>query len=192
MGEWRGAAGIVLVGAVLGVAYNYLGLNSRPAFGIAWIRQPVEVATLETAAGSAAQVVADDPLAAALGAGAPEIPDLPRPIQVQLVTAKQLFDAQAALFVDARDPDEFEAGHVPGSVNLPFDVVVTDPARLEALPAAGRPIVVYCGGGSCETAINLAQELLNVGHRRVTFFLGGYPEWQGSGYPVSTGVGEAS
>jgi hypothetical protein len=36
-GVVRGAVLIVLVGALLGLTYNFWGLMSNPAYGIAWI-----------------------------------------------------------------------------------------------------------------------------------------------------------
>jgi rhodanese-related sulfurtransferase len=135
----------------------------------------------------------DDPMAIAPGAVAdapelPEIPDLGRPMQVELAALKQLWDAGAVVVVDAREPHEFAAGHIPGAINLPFDEVVSDPSRLEALDAAGRPIVTYCGGGQCELSLSLAHELVAAGHGRVLVYMGGFPEWEQAGYAVERGA----
>jgi NADPH-dependent 2,4-dienoyl-CoA reductase/sulfur reductase-like enzyme/rhodanese-related sulfurtransferase len=48
-----------------------------------------------------------------------------------------------ALLLDVRDPNEFEAGHVPGAVNLPLNQLR---ARLDELPS-DRTIWIYCGVG---------------------------------------------
>jgi rhodanese-related sulfurtransferase len=134
----------------------------------------------------------DDPLG--LGAAAApddllQVPDVGRPLQVQLVAVKRFHDARAALFVDAREPDEFVAGHIPGSINLPFDQSVTDPEKLANLDSGGRPIIAYCGGGTCEVSMTLAESLVQAGHRRVLVFMGGFPEWEKAGYPVEKGGG---
>jgi rhodanese-related sulfurtransferase len=197
----RGALWIALTGIALGLFYNHLGLDAQ-TWGIAWITDPgkYELETLEfgepATAGvesdGAAMPVSDDPMAPVAGyqePGVPEIPDLDRPVFVQISAVKRLFDADAALIIDAREPEEYAEGHIAGSVNLPFDDVITDPARLETLETGGRPIVVYCGGGTCEVSQQLGWELLRVGHRRVVVFQGGYPEWVAEGYPVSTGEG---
>jgi rhodanese-related sulfurtransferase len=125
---------------------------------------------------------------AAEGEGVPEIPDLDRPFAVQLPTVKRFFDARAAYIIDARDPEEFDEGHIPGAVNLPFSTAGTDPARLEAIDNGERPIIVYCGGGTCEVSMTLAESLVyQYAKRKVLVYMGGFPEWQAAGYPVQKG-----
>jgi len=65
---------------------------------------------------------------------------------------------------------------------------VTDPVRLEAFDAGGKPIIIYCGGGTCELSMNLAFALVDAGKKKVLVFMGGWPEWQASGFPVATGA----
>ncbi len=189
------------VGVALGLLYNLIGLASEPAFGVPWIGvSPSEnVYVLETgnppdpsAGGEVEYTDIDDPMAVfdsgeAADPDLPEIPELPRPIQIQLPVVKSFFDAGAAMIIDARDPEEYAEGHIPGARNLSFDTAVSDPVLLESLDTGGRPIIVYCGGGDCEVSINLAWEILNAGHTRVTYFQGGFPAWQDAGYPVERG-----
>lgn len=47
-GVLRGAALIVLFGALLGIGYNAMGLASRPRHGLAWIKQPEKLESLES------------------------------------------------------------------------------------------------------------------------------------------------
>ncbi len=115
------------------------------------------------------------------------IPDVARPLQLQLPRFKQLFDKGAVLVVDARDPDEYAAGHIRGAISLPYDEVATDTERLAKVDSGGRPIVVYCGGGTCEVSIQLAETLIAAGKHRVLVYLGGYPEWEGAGDPIVRG-----
>jgi rhodanese-related sulfurtransferase len=203
-GLTKGIVVIALTGLVLGLGYNYLGLQGQADWGISWMTDPAkyELETLEfdeTAANGAESAgapvpVSDDPMAPVAGyvdPGIPQIPDLDRPVFIQMPAVKKLFDADAALILDAREPEEFAEGHIPGALNLPFDEVITDPARLETLDPAGRAIVVYCGGGTCEVSQQLGFELIRVGHRKVVVFQGGYPEWQEAGYPTETGSGGA-
>ena len=101
---------------------------------------------------------------------------------------KAFFDAKAATIVDARDPAEYAEGHVPGALNMPYDQVVTDPERLEKFDSGGKPIIVYCGGGTCELSMNLGFALVNAGKKKVLVYMGGWPEWSTSGYPVAKGA----
>jgi rhodanese-related sulfurtransferase len=117
----------------------------------------------------------------------PDVPDLDRPIQVELRAVKQFFDQDAAVFVDAREPEEYAEGHIRGAILMPYDEVSAAPERIENLDTGGRPIIAYCGGGTCEVSINLAWDLIYGGHSKVLVYMGGYPEWAAAGYPVGRG-----
>jgi len=198
-GALRGAAWIVGIGVVLGVAYNGLGLAGRHPWGLAWIGAD-RLEQLASAGTVTAQPADDgyatsatDPLAVPATRAAtrlPEIPAVGRPVQIELAAFKQLVDAGAALVLDARDTDEYAAGHIPGALSLPYDRAATDPESVEALDPGGRPIVTYCGGGACEASLSLANELVFAEFPRVAVFMGGYPEWVAAGYPVAQGAPE--
>jgi len=196
-GTWSGVAAIVLCGVVLGVAYNYLGLISRKPWGLPWVAEDKVAAFQQMAAVTAspepasAPPVSDDPLAipAAPTGALPVIPDVGRPVPIDLAGLKQFVDAGAAVVVDARDPDEYVAGHIPGAVNLPYDAAISDPERLEAFDPGGKPVITYCGGGTCEVSLSLANELVfSRGLSPVAVYMGGFPEWEAKGYPVTSGA----
>lgn len=204
-GLWTGILGIVLVGAALGLIFNALGQQSRPARGLAWIAEdPLErLASMETVRAQPGSGTADpdayvttstDPLAvpatAAAAANLPPIPDVGRPVQIEIGALKQYWDAGAAVIADAREPYEFEESHIAGAISLPYDRAVSDPALVETLDTGGRPIIVYCGGGACELSIKLADELVYAGHPRVAVYMGGFPEWVEAGYPTGAGAAE--
>jgi rhodanese-related sulfurtransferase len=188
---------MLLTGAALGVGYNALGLSSKPPRGLDWIgTDPLErLASMPTVSATPATPSADDyvthssdPLGA-IGSPSrrPEFPMVGRPVQFDLSAVKAYFDEGAALIVDARDPAEFAEAHIVGAVNVPYDSAASDPALLESVDSGGRPLIVYCGGGSCEVSIKLADELFFAGHERVAVYMGGFPEWLEAGYPVSAG-----
>jgi 3-mercaptopyruvate sulfurtransferase SseA len=136
-------------------------------------------------------VRSDDPMAIPAAeegeAGLPEIPALDRPIEIQLAAVKQYVDAGAAVVIDAREAEEYAAGHIPGALAFSYDEATGDPERLARLAASREPLIVYCGGGTCELSLSLAWELIFAGHTRVTVFMGGFPEWQAAGFPVERG-----
>ena len=119
----------------------------------------------------------------------PFIPDSDQPIQVQIATVKRFFDARAALFLDARDPAEYEKGHIPGAIRLTNAEAQNEPERMKALPVQGRPTIVYCEGGTCEASLELARFLLESGFKKVLVYMGGYPEWDAAGHAVERGSG---
>lgn len=193
---WPGAALLVGIGIALGLGYNALGRQQGNDWGIAWIGvDAVKVLkdgpTVEPVAPEPAQTpyVSDDPLAgpAVAEQKLPVIMDVGRPVQIHLEALKQLHDADAALIVDSRERSEYEEGHIPGSISLPYDEVITDPVRIEQIDSGGRPIVTYCGGGTCEVSLSLAAELIFNGHSRVAVYMGGFPEWERAGYDVKRG-----
>jgi rhodanese-related sulfurtransferase len=200
----RDVVTIVVVGVALGVAFNWLGLSSQPAWGLPWIGEDKLAAlesleelvpSVEAPAPSGGYSQIDDPMAVGLGGGGvelPEIPELDRPVEIQLEAVKQLFDAGAAVFIDAREREEFADGHIAGALSMPFDEVTAEPERMENLMTGGRPIVAYCGGGLCEDSLGLAWELLAAGQTRVVVYVGGFSEWAEAGHPVDDGPASGS
>jgi len=83
--------------------------------------------------------------------------------------------------VDVRNPSEFEAGHLPGAVNVPLGRL---PERLGDLPR-GRPLVVHCQSGArAGVAIGLLQAS---GFADVAHLAGDFAAWQAAGRPVEKG-----
>jgi phage shock protein E len=79
--------------------------------------------------------------AAALTLAAP--PEFPPPGVVSPDAAKAVVAAGATV-VDVRTPAEFEAGHVKGAINIPFDQMA---ARAGEVGKKDRPVVIYCRSG---------------------------------------------
>lgn len=190
MDDTKAVVGIVVLGAALGLAYNAQGLRAEPGYGIPWIGEDRMAAldTLEVGEApdpGAFTTAMNDPLGMGTAtAAAPDIAPLDRPRKVALSAAKQLFDAGSAIFIDAREPEEFAEGHIPGALSMPYDEVTSEPDRM-SFDTGGRALIVYCGGGACELSLNLAWDLIGFGgHDRVLVYEGGYPEWDEAGYPV--------
>ncbi len=100
---------------------------------------------------------------------------LPR-IDVQ--TAREILEKGNALFVDARGPKEYEAGHIPGAVNLPSVTPEAQAIRMAKALPQDRRLVVYCGSALCHFSYTTAQRLLQAGHEDVVIFSGGWKDWE--------------
>lgn len=66
-----------------------------------------------------------------------------------------------ATLVDVRTPEEFQAGHVAGALNIPVQVIE---ARMAEIPKE-RPVVLYCRSGA--RSANAAQMLTRRGYKVV-------------------------
>jgi rhodanese-related sulfurtransferase len=197
---WQGVLAIAATGCLLGIAQNTLIRYGDPKGGLALRYTPPKLDSLEDVAPAVADGNAaaskplppdmNDPLqiGGSATSGVPEIPDVGRPIQIQISKVKAFFDENAGTIVDAREPTDYALGHIPGAINLPYDEVVTDTERLEKFDPQGKPIIIYCGGGTCELSMNLGFALVNAGKKKVLVFMGGWPEWSTSGYPIAKGT----
>jgi molybdopterin/thiamine biosynthesis adenylyltransferase/rhodanese-related sulfurtransferase len=83
-------------------------------------------------------------------------------------------------FLDVRERDEWEEGHIPGAVWIPRGNLE---GRVEqALPDRDRPIVVYCAGGS--RSAFATQTLEQLGYTSVVNLAGGFTDWKRNGFPT--------
>lgn len=87
-----------------------------------------------------------------------------------------------ALFVDARDVEEFECGTIPGSINIPFDYMPEENLQ-EYLDSAlnisnDHPIIVFCSGEECDLSLQLGRNLQDFGYPNSSIFFGGAREWE--------------
>lgn len=98
--------------------------------------------------------------------------------------------AQGAVVIDVREPDERARGHVPGSLAIPAGVLERDIEKKAFTGGAGhlsdadlsRPIALYCGGG--HRSLLAGDRLLQMGFTNVKSLEGGFKAWGDSGRPV--------
>jgi len=95
-----------------------------------------------------------------------------------------------ALFIDAREPEEYAEGHIPGAINLPFEHWDDYWDKVEPLLTADTTIVCYCGGLDCELSLFAARELKACGYPNAYTFFGGYNKWIDEGLPIEPKHGE--
>lgn len=87
------------------------------------------------------------------------------------------------IVLDARSPEAYAAGHVPGAVSFPHRRMDADSTA--ALPR-DKVIVTYCDGIGCNASTKAAFKLTALGFR-VKEMIGGLEWWQRDGYPLATG-----
>ena len=94
---------------------------------------------------------------------------------------ERLESSMPPLFVDVREPDEWEEGHIPGAL-------YTGRGRLEQrieglVPDKGRALAVYCSGGS--RSAFAAKALGELGYTDVVNIAGGFTDWKRNGFEVT-------
>lgn len=91
------------------------------------------------------------------------------------VPAKQLVDyigKYNTIIIDLRDEDEYDEGHVPTSVNIPFDDFDKYIKKLSNYDE----IILYCDRGS--SSLLASRELSKMGYKIVNIY-GGYHAYRG-------------
>jgi rhodanese-related sulfurtransferase len=117
---------------------------------------------------------------------------------LQVVTLEQMekllhdpgYATGSIIFVDARDDDHYQAGHIPAALQLDYyhpDKYL--PAVVTASQAA-RQVVVYCTGGDCEDSEMTAIMLRDGGvpNQKLFVYSGGMNEWEARQEPIETGA----
>ncbi len=108
--------------------------------------------------------------------------------RVSLMGVENRFDKKSCVFLDARKPEEYKEGHIPGALNLfANDLDKNLPLVIPQLPDRGREIIAYCHGGDCDLSLLAAKALRDAGYTKVGIFDGGWPDWKKSGYPIAKG-----
>jgi len=108
---------------------------------------------------------------------------------ISIDVAELEFNLGDAIFVDSREPEEFDCGTIPGSINIPFDYLPDEDLGEYFDSALGGvakdcPIITYCSGEECDLSLHLARNLQALGYTNILIFFGGSREWEKSGLPI--------
>jgi rhodanese-related sulfurtransferase len=93
----------------------------------------------------------------------------------------------ATLFLDVREPGEYESGRIPGALLIPRGTLepraaADSPARDSQLSDPARPIIAYCGSGA--RSAFAADTLQELGFTNVRSMAGGFQAWQTESRPI--------
>lgn len=106
------------------------------------------------------------------------------PLQMSFEEAARRHAERSAVFVDARSPADYAAGHIPGALSGPdqeFD------RWIEGFIAATEPetvLVAYCEGAGCELSRSLVEKLQDLGYAEARYVVDGWGRWKAKGLPV--------
>ena len=101
----------------------------------------------------------------------------------------ELYELDVCIFIDARNDEQFEEGHIPGAWRLdPYhsSLYMDD---LEPAARDAERIILYCEGDDCEDAIFAGRELLEWGIEleKISIYQGGIEDWEANGGPIEKG-----
>ncbi len=96
--------------------------------------------------------------------------------------ARRIASDDAPVVLDVRSDSEYEAGHVPGAIHIPFHSLAS---RYEELSIdKDRTVVVYCAHGP--RAAWAGRALRKAGYTDVVYLTGHMSAWEDAGRPVVT------
>ncbi|MEU5906790.1 rhodanese-like domain-containing protein [Micromonospora sp. NPDC047527] len=90
----------------------------------------------------------------------------------------------APRLIDVRTPAEFESAHIPGSYNVPLDLLREHRDELRA--HLDEQVVLVCRSG--QRAAQAEQALTSAGLPHLRVLTGGITAWQAARAPVTTGT----
>jgi rhodanese-related sulfurtransferase len=112
--------------------------------------------------------------------------------KVEAVTVEELKskidNGDMFLLIDVREPNEFNAGYIPGSLNIPrgtleFKIANEDfwEAEMLYMPEKDEELVLYCK--KAKRSILAAETLKRMGYKNVTYLEDGWKHWEMT-YPL--------
>ena len=109
--------------------------------------------------------------------------NMTEPMAISLDFAKYLFDNKLAVFIDARDVEDYDSGHIQNSINIPFDDYENYENEIDSLNSEDT-YIIYCNGEECSLSLDLAEYFFNeMLFEKVLIFEGGWPVWLDMEYP---------
>jgi rhodanese-related sulfurtransferase len=94
-------------------------------------------------------------------------------VPVGLEDVRKMVAANSARLIDARKPELFAIGRLPGALNVPWD----PDAPPKSIPPRDKPLILYCDNEFCEQSLRLGLWLRSKGVRDIAVFVDGYEAW---------------
>lgn len=94
--------------------------------------------------------------------------------EIGAAEAQQLVAAGAVRTLDVRNPNETAHGIIPGAQVIPVDALEE---RMREVAKTGKPLLVYCAGGSRSAAA--CEFLSSKGYDELINLGGGFQSWSG-------------
>jgi rhodanese-related sulfurtransferase len=106
---------------------------------------------------------------------------------ISLPQATELWENGIAVFLDARQPEDFVAGHIANAFNLPATSFEAHFDEIASMLTPESRIVIYCDGTECEFSHLLKERLGEMGFTSVHILFNGWTVWREAGLPTEQG-----
>ncbi len=106
---------------------------------------------------------------------------------LSLDKAKNFWESGSSVFLDAREPEDYKAGHIGNALNLPAMAFERHFGEVAPILSPESKIVVYCDGTECELSHRLASQLKQTGYTNVHMLFNGMTAWREAGLPTAQG-----
>ena len=110
-----------------------------------------------------------------------------RSLVISLEQARDLFQADEVLFVDARPKYQCDDGRIQGALCIPWQDV--DRYFFDAIERLeeGKTIIAYCDGEACDLSHELVLFLQDMGFPDAFVLVNGWTVWKRAGLPTEGG-----
>jgi rhodanese-related sulfurtransferase len=151
-------------------------------------RQAVFILLISAALGTAVNLIRPDsiPFVDAWSMADKLVTDDGDTLAIPLEDAANLFAENAAVFLDARTPAEYDQGHIQGAVNLPWHDVDNYFETVIMTLDPEATVITYCDGETCSLSHDLALFLKDLGFTRVKVLVNGWTLWKEHDLPFTT------
>jgi len=106
---------------------------------------------------------------------------------ITLEQANLLWQGGGALFLDAREPADYAAGHIGNALNLPAQSFDQHFGNVAPMLTPESELVLYCDGQECDLSHRLAVRLHQQGYTNTHLLHNGWTVWRQAGLPVTVG-----
>ena len=104
---------------------------------------------------------------------------------IALEHARQLWRTGAALFLDAREPADYAAGHIGNALNLPAQSFADHFGEIAPMLTRESALVLYCDGPECDLGHRLRDSLHQLGYTNTHLLSNGWTAWRQAGLPTT-------
>jgi rhodanese-related sulfurtransferase len=91
---------------------------------------------------------------------------------IKQISPKELDQKKGIVLLDVRTDKEYEQGHVPGAVHIPYSEIGERIKKLKK----DKELVVFCQNGS--KSIWAIKRLMGMGYKNLSNLKGGYNAWK--------------